>query len=146
VLHTREDLIEVARKEAKRSIDRVRIKWPKIPTAAEARHAVEALTPFHTDPAISEQAFRLALFSRQTRPPPRADNDKWGCADEAFYLVDTLCTEPPSGDRGGCFMLITELLYEGLTGQPAGDADLYRACLGVLAQRRKSGLGTLNQT
>ena len=37
-------------------------------------------------------------------PPPGVDAGRWVCADEAYYLVDTLCVSSPTGYRGGLFV------------------------------------------
>ncbi len=144
---TATDLEQVAGAEVRRAIARLRSPVSQ-PSAADARRVSQALAPFGYDPRYAELAsWFLTLASQRQEPPPRADPDKWRCASEAFDLVNTLSRTLPSGDREGTFIIVTEHLFEVLTGKFPGDegAEVYRACRAILSMRRKFGLGTADE-
>jgi hypothetical protein len=113
-------LEEVAAAEVSRAIARLRSPVPPEPSAADARRAARALAPFNRVPWLREVAWFLTVASQRQEPPPHSDFDKWRCASEAFYLVDTLSRTLPSGDRDGAFIIITEHLFEALRGKRPG--------------------------
>jgi hypothetical protein len=137
----------VAVDEVRRSMERVRRATPEL-TAADARRAFQSLAPFVDVPEVRAVANWLKLLSQMRQePPPHADANKWKCASEAFYLVDTLSRLPPTASRHGSFAAIAALLFEALKGTPEYEgADMYSACSAVLAARRKTGLGTIGKS
>jgi hypothetical protein len=135
---TPEEVKLFVRAEVRRSVVRIRARptWPKEPSAADARKAAKALEPFAYDPGKRDMARWFSRAAKyQQYPPPRANLKKWWCAEEAFYLVETVCKKPPTGHRDGSYVEIATILYEALTGEIA--ADLYDPCRKLLAQRHK---------
>ena len=98
---TKEQLRTFAAAEVGRSIERVRMKLPSEPSDADARQAIKALEPFANAPMIREAIYWLRMYKQER--PPCADADKWRCASEAFYLMDTLSSERPTDYLDGPF-------------------------------------------
>ena len=138
---TKEQLRTFAAAEVGRSIERVRMKLPSEPSDADARQAIKALEPFANAPMIREAIYWLRMYKQER--PPCADADKWRCASEAFYLMDTLSSERPTDYLDGPFFFIAAKLYETLTGD--ADASMQRVCKLVLAARHKFRLGSLDE-
>jgi hypothetical protein len=67
---------------------------------ADARQVASAMASFGDDPHSREQAsLYLSRASQRQEPRPRADADKWKCAAESFYLVDTIQIRPQAIDQ-----------------------------------------------
>jgi hypothetical protein len=114
------------------------VKVPQQP--AHARSVIRELRHYVWLPAVRSAIGALELEIAERQVPPWDDWRKCQCVREAFYLVDTLCKDPPTGSRTGPFIKVAHLLYEAATGD--ADADLYRICSDVLKGQRAVGLGT----
>jgi hypothetical protein len=136
--------------EVQRSIDRVRLRnkppsWvPKITaTAADYRRLGRLLRKMgmgyerwdvQEEPRLAEQ---LGASDDVVQEPPARARDPLMhyCAAEAFDLMELFSATPPTFYEDGSYQIITQKLYEAVTGK--ADATVERVCDWVLTARRR---------
>jgi hypothetical protein len=135
--------------EVQRSIDRVRLRvkppsWMRkiTATAADYRRLGRLLRKMgmgheqwnEQEPLLAEQLGASDHVVQE--PPPRArDPLMHYCAAEAFDLMELFSATAPTFYEGGSYQIITQKLYEAVTGK--ADASAERVSDWVLTERRR---------
>jgi hypothetical protein len=148
-----------ARTEARRSIERVRLRrtyklpaeieveiksagklvkrqiaLPKL-TLSDFRKAAKALRKVAFTEAQQTAVRQLEAVWQE--PPERAGALKHYCAAEAYFLMQCFSVVAPTGYEGGSFLTIACLIHDAVTGRTISAIGMKRSCDLVLGNRRR---------